>query len=33
MHRWRRACHVRDAQPLDGPLPRLDVSDAYLPAK
>jgi hypothetical protein len=25
--------YVRDAKPLDGPLPRLDISDAYLPAK
>jgi dipeptidyl aminopeptidase/acylaminoacyl peptidase len=25
--------YVRDAKPLDGPMPRLDISDAYLPAR
>lgn len=25
--------YVRDLKPLDGPLPRLDISDAYLPPK
>jgi dipeptidyl aminopeptidase/acylaminoacyl peptidase len=25
--------YVRDARPLDGPMPRLDITDAYLPAR